>query len=209
MRAQPADFALNGVIAGWTDGLQIMSVGDRVRFWIPEELAYKGSPGKPQGMLVFDVELLEIKAKPAEQPDDGHGHGAGHHGADAPKPGDQPAPPDVAAPPKDAKQTAKGVFYKILTAKKGAAHPTATDTVKVHYTGWKTNGKQFDSSISRGQPMQFSLQGVIEGWTDGIPMIGVGEKARLWIPERLAYGGEEPSGMLVFDVELLEIVKPK
>ncbi|MBA3501642.1 MAG: FKBP-type peptidyl-prolyl cis-trans isomerase [Deltaproteobacteria bacterium] len=178
-----------------------MSVGDRYRFWIPEELAYKGNPGKPQGMLVFEVELLEIKAPAAQPPDDGHGHGA-----PPPKPGAIPAPPDVAAPPKDAKKTAKGVFYKILTAKKGAAHPTASDAVTVKYTGWQTNGTMFDSS--RDQPATFSLGGVIEGWTDGIPMIGVGEKARLWIPEALAYPGGEPAGMLVFDVELLEI-KPK
>jgi peptidylprolyl isomerase len=202
VKGQPAEFALNGVIAGWTDGLQVMSVGDRVRFWIPEELAYKGSPGKPQGMLVFEIELLEIKAPQPE--DDGHGHGD-PHAKKGPKPGDQPAPPDVAAPPKDAKKTAKGVFYKILSPKKGAAHPTAGDTVKVHYTGWTTDGVQFDSSIPRGQPSEFSLNGVIEGWTDGIPMIGVGEKARLWIPEALAYPGSEPKGMLVFDVELLEI----
>ncbi len=197
----PSEFALNGVIAGWTDGIPLMSVGDRMRFWIPDELAYKGNPAKPQGMLVFDVELLEIVAPNTEAPDDGHGHG-GPHGA---KP-QQPAPPDVAAPPKDAKKTAKGVFYKILSPKKGAAHPTAEDKVKVAYTGWTTDGKQFDSSPS----MEFSLHGVIEGWTDGIPMLGVGEKARLWIPEPLAYGGADgsPKGMLVFDVELLEI-KPK
>ena len=60
-RGTPALFSLNAVIAGWTDGLQVMSVGDKVRFWIPEELAYKGAPGRPKGMLVFDVELLEIK----------------------------------------------------------------------------------------------------------------------------------------------------
>ena len=59
-RGKPAEFPLRGVIAGWTDAIPVMSVGDKVRFWIPEELAYKGSPG-PQGMLVFDVELLEIK----------------------------------------------------------------------------------------------------------------------------------------------------
>ena len=56
----PATFALNGVIPGWTDGLQLMSVGDKYRFWIPEEMAYKGGGG-PAGMLVFDVELFEIK----------------------------------------------------------------------------------------------------------------------------------------------------
>ena len=68
VRNEPSEFSLQAVIAGWTDGLQVMSVGDKVRFWIPEELAYKGAPGKPQGMLVFDVELLEIKGAPTPPP---------------------------------------------------------------------------------------------------------------------------------------------
>lgn len=191
----PADFALNGVIAGWTDGMQQMAVGDRVRLWIPEELAYKGAPGKPQGMLVFDIELLEIKPA-AKAEDDGHGHGA---------PKQLPPPPDVTAPPKNAKKTPKGVFYKILQAKPGAAHPQISDIVKVHYTGWKTDGTMFDSSVTRGAPMEFPLSEMIAGWIDGIPRMGIGEKARFWIPEALAYQGEEPKGMLVFDVELLEI----
>ncbi len=60
-RGQPAKFPLKSVIAGWTEGLQLMVVGEERRFWIPEDLAYKGKAGKPTGMLVFDVELLEIK----------------------------------------------------------------------------------------------------------------------------------------------------
>ncbi len=203
LRGEPAEFPLGGVIAGWTDGIPVMSVGDKVRFWIPEELAYKGQPGRPQGMLVFDVELLEIK-DPAKDP---HGHGAddghGHGGA---KPA-IPAPPDVAAPPKDAKKSPKGVSYKVLSGGKGGPKPTAEDTVKVHYTGWTTDGKMFDSSVQRGQPTEFPLRGVIAGWTDAIPVMSVGDKVRFWIPEELAYKGQpgRPQGMLVFDVELLEI----
>jgi len=202
IKGEPAEFSLGGVIVGWTDGIPVMSVGDKVRFWIPDELAYKGSPGKPQGMLVFDVELLEIKAAPPVEAADGHGHGGG--AAET-----QPAPPDVAAPPAGAKQSPRGVSYKILKAVKGAAHPVASDRVKVHYTGWTTDGKMFDTSRKGAQqPIEFSLGGVIPGWTDGIPMVGVGEQARLWIPQELAYpGGGGPQGMLVFDVELLEIKK--
>lgn len=62
VKGEVADFALDGVISGWTDGLQLMSAGDRYRFWIPDELAYKGAAGRPQGMLVFDIELLDTKA---------------------------------------------------------------------------------------------------------------------------------------------------
>jgi peptidylprolyl isomerase len=196
VKGQPAEFSLGGVIAGWTDGMQVMSVGDKVRMWIPEELAYKGSPGRPQGMLVFDIELLEIKPadKPAEKP-------PGKADASA-----QPAPPDVAAPPADAKKTEKGVSYKVLKAGPGGPHPKPTDKVTVHYSGWQTNGTNFDSSMKHGgKPSTFGLNRVIPGWTDGLQVMSVGDKVRFWIPEELAYRGGEPSGMLVFDVELLEI----
>jgi len=192
VKNQPAEFSLAGVIAGWTDGIQVMTVGDKVRFWIPEELAYKGAPGRPQGMLVFDVELLEIKVPPKVETNK------------APA-GIPPVPPDVAAPPKDAKKTEKGVFYKVIKAGPGGPKPKATDRVKVNYTGWQTDGHMFDSSYKHGQPIEFSLSGVIPGWTDGLQVMSVGDTARFWIPEELAYRGRDPKGMLVFDVELLEI----
>ena len=187
IKGEPAEFSLQGVMVGWTDALQVMSAGDRMRFWIPDELAYKGSPGKPQGMLVFDIELVEIKPPPAEA-----------------QPAEKPAPPDVAAPPADAKKSPRGAFYKILDARPDAPKPKMTDRVKLHYAGWTTDGKWFDGS--RGEPAEFTLQTVLPGWTDALPLIGVGEKARLWIPEELAFkGGGGPQGMLVFDVELVEI----
>ena len=145
----------------------------------------------------------EKEAAPPAEP-------AGDPGSPASEPGDIPAPPDVAAPPKDAKKTAKGVSYKVQKAGKGGPKPVATDTVKVHYTGWTTDGKMFDSSVQRGSPAEFPLGGVIPGWTDGLQVMSVGDKVRFWIPEELAYKGSpgRPQGMLVFDVELLEIVKP-
>ena len=75
----------------------------------------------------------------------------------------------------------------------------------MHYSGWQTNGKLFDSSVMRGQPATFGLGDVIEGWTEGVQLMVVGEKTRFWIPEKLAYKGQSgaPSGMLVFDVELI------
>lgn len=122
---------------------------------------------------------------------------------------DQPAPSDVAAPPKDAKKSKAGVFYKVQKAGSGKAHPTASSTVTVHYTGWTTDGKMFDSSVSRGEPAQFPLSGVIAGWTDGLQVMVEGETTRFWIPEELAYKGQPgaPAGMLVFDVELIKIDK--
>lgn len=187
-RGEPATFPLNRVIPGWTEGVQLMKQGGKARLWIPEELAYKGRPGAPQGMLVFDVELIEVTDKP-EPP---------------------PAPADVAAPPKDAKKTEKGTFHKVLQPGTGKEHPTAESVVKVHYTGWTTDGKMFDSSVTRGEPISFPLTRVIPGWTDGLQTMVVGQKSRLWIPEELAYQGRPgaPPGMLVFDVELLGIEAP-
>lgn len=187
VRGQKAKFPLNRVIPGWTEGVGLMVVGEKRRLWIPEEMAYKGRPGAPQGMLVFDVELFNI--------------------TEGPKP--IPAPTDVAAPPKDAKTTATGLASKVLTKGKGTKKPTAASEVQVHYTGWTTDGKMFDSSVVRGQPASFPLGNVIAGWTEGVQLMVEGEKRRFWIPEKLAYGGRPgaPAGMLVFDVELLKIME--
>lgn len=117
-----------------------------------------------------------------------------------------PAPPDVAAPPKDAKKTKSGLAYKVLTPGTGKEHPTETSEVRVHYTGWTTDGKMFDSSVGGGLPAEFPLNKVIKGWTEGVQLMVVGEKTRFWIPEPLAYGGRRaPYGLLVFDIELLRI----
>ena len=189
-RGKPTSFPLNRVIAGWTEGVQLMVKGEKRRFWIPQELAYKGRPGAPAGMLVFDVELLSY--------------------TEAPKPLPVPsAPADVAAPPKDAARTKSGLASKLVTKGSGEAHPSATSVVEVHYAGWTTDGKMFDNSYSRGETIKFPLGGVIKGWTEGVQLMVEGEKRRLWIPEDMAYGGRPgaPAGMLVFDVELVKIVQ--
>ena len=117
-----------------------------------------------------------------------------------------PAPPDVAAPPADAVRTPSGLASKVLTPGTGTRHPRPNSEVTVHYTGWTTDGEMFDSSVQRGQPATFSLDGVIAGWTEGVQMMVVGEKRRFWIPAKLAYEGspDRPQGMLVFDIELLK-----
>ena len=125
---------------------------------------------------------------------------------EAAAPSTMPAPEDVAAAPADAQKTASGLSYKVLQKGTGTEHPTATSVVKVHYTGWTTDGKMFDSSVTRGEPAEFPLNRVIPGWTEGLQLMVAGEKARLWIPSELAYKGApgQPAGTLVFDVELLE-----
>jgi peptidylprolyl isomerase len=128
---------------------------------------------------------------------------------DAAAAGAIPAPPDVAAPPADAATTKSGLASKVLAAGTGAAHPGRDSLVEVHYSGWTTDGKLFDSSLVRGVPARFQLDQVIEGWTEGLQLMVAGEKRRLWIPQKLAYRGapEKPAGMLVFDVELLRIIR--
>ncbi|MFT5451080.1 MAG: FKBP-type peptidyl-prolyl cis-trans isomerase [Enterobacterales bacterium] len=189
MRGQSISFPLNGVIKGWTEGLQLMVAGEKRRFWIPAALAYGETPppGAPAGMLVFDVELLSFKKAPA-----------------APT-----TPEDVAAVPASAEKTASGLASRILTAGTGTVHPTATSEVEVHYSGWTLTGELFDSSVTRGETIKFPLNRVIKGWTEGVQLMVVGEKRRFWIPAALAYGENPangaPGGMLVFDVELLAI----
>ncbi len=178
-RSQPSTFGVSRVIPGFSEGLQLMVTGEKRRLWIPEALAYKGQPGRPKGMLVFDVELIDMPNK---------------------------APSDVKAVPADAKKTASGLAYRVIKQGTGGRHPKASSKVTVHYTGWTTDGKMFDSSVVRGQPATFPLDGVIAGWTEGLQLMYEGEKTRFWIPEKLAYGGKQaPYGMLVFDVELLKI----
>ena len=185
-RHSPASFGVSQVIPGWTEGLQLMVAGEKRRLWIPAKLAYGDHPmaGAPAGDLVFDVELLEITKPPK-------------------------APPDVKAPPKSATKTKSGLSYKVLQKGTGTDHPAATNRVTVHYSGWTTDGKMFDSSVARGEPSSFSLNQVIKGWTEGVQLMVVGEKTRFWIPAELAYGSNPrpgaPSGMLVFDIELLKI----
>jgi FKBP-type peptidyl-prolyl cis-trans isomerase len=118
-----------------------------------------------------------------------------------------PAPADVAAPPADATVAPSGLASRLLGAGTGTRHPGPRSRVLVHYSGWTTDGKMFDSSVSRGEPIAFGLHQVIPGWTEGVQLMVEGEKRRLWIPEPLAYGGRPgaPAGMLVFDVELIRI----
>jgi FKBP-type peptidyl-prolyl cis-trans isomerase len=187
---KPATFPLDKVIAGWTEGVQLMVVGEKRRLWIPEELAYKGKEGRPAGMLVFDVELISFKpAAPKET------------SVDPTK-----APEDVQRAPADAKRTGSGLSYKILKPGAGSRHPEASSSVTVNYSGWQKDGKLFDSSYVQQHPATFRLNRVIPGWTEGLQLMVEGEKCRFWIPEALAYSGSGPvDGDLVFDIELIKI----
>jgi FKBP-type peptidyl-prolyl cis-trans isomerase len=126
-----------------------------------------------------------------------------------PVPESIPAPPDVAAAPADAVKTPSGIASKVLRPGTSNVRPTAASTVVVHYTGWTTDGKMFDSSLTRGEPAEFPLTDVIPGWTEGVQLMVVGERRRFWIPGQLAYDNsprpDSPRGTLVFDIELMEV----
>ena len=108
------------------------------------------------------------------------------------------------------KTTASGLQYLLLSKGRGAEHPGPRDKVKVHYHGTLIDGTVFDSSRDRGEPITFGLNQVIRGWTEGLQLMVVGEKTRLFIPSNLAYGNRNmgkigPGSTLIFDVELLGI----
>jgi peptidylprolyl isomerase len=184
---EPRSFVVDDLIKGLAEALSAMTTGERRQLWIPAALAASGRP-RHRGPSVIDVELVGLVRMPDPMP----------------------VPDDVDAPPADAKRTASGLAYKILKHGKGKAHPTASSTVEVHYSGWTPDGKEFDSSVRRGVSVSFTLDGVIKGWTEGVQLMVVGDRARFWIPSGLAYGDKPsrpgtPAGPLVFDVELLAI----
>lgn len=106
-----------------------------------------------------------------------------------------------------------GLQYEVITPGNGPS-PTPSDVVKVHYRGTLVSGKEFDSSYKRGQPATFPVSGVIDGWSQALPLMQTGAKWKLFIPPHLAYGSRGagpdigPNATLIFEVELLEVVKP-
>jgi len=159
-----------------------------------------GDVEKPAATGTGTKEKAAAAATPAEKP------------PAPPEPTGLPAPADVAAPPANAERTPSGLASVVLQAGSGKERPTLRDQVKVHYSGWTTDGKMFDSSVVRNSPAEFGVTQVIKGWTEGLQLMVTGEKRRFWIPGALAYdaappGRDVPRGQLTFDVELLEIIK--
>ena len=187
-RGVPSTMSLDAVMPGWTEGLQLMTKGEKRRFWIPGPLAYgdgRVTNGAPRGTLVFDIELLDFGRTP------------------------MPAPPrTLTAPPASATRTPSGLAYEILKHGKGGKHPQAGSMVDLYYAGWTPDGTLFDSALVPGQPATVPVFGVIKGWTEGLQLLAEGDKARFWVPGPLAYGDRPsrpgaPSGPLIFDIELV------
>ncbi|WLT31876.1 FKBP-type peptidyl-prolyl cis-trans isomerase [Geothrix sp. PMB-07] len=181
----PPHLFLTNLMPGMREALLDMTEGEQRRLWIPEALAFNGAKGRPVGPITMDLELIEVQAHPSK------------------------APQDVAAPPVDAQLLKSGLAYKILRPGTGREHPTRSHWVNVHYSGWTTDGKLFDSSLLRRESAGFKVADVIPGWIEGLQLMVAGERRRFWVPEKLAYRGErgKPAGMLVFDVELLSMSK--
>lgn len=187
---QPIEFGLNQVIAGWTEGLQLMHPGSRLKLHIPWQIAY-GAAGRPpkipaKANLVFDIELVSFTPDPSPR----------------------------FALPADAElqATASGLKYQVLAeGRPDGRKPVASDRVTVHYCGWLTDGTQFDSSWGRGQPASFGLGQVIKGWTEGLQLMREGATYKFVIPASLGYGERgaggviPPNATLVFQVELIKV----
>jgi peptidylprolyl isomerase len=187
-RGEPIEFGLNQVIAGWTEGVQLMTPGSRYKFTIPPQLGYgeqgAGADIPPNSTLIFEVELLSF--------------------IEGPKVPDFPTIDEAKLT-----KTASGLKYQMLTEGTGA-QPTTSSRVTVHYSGWLTDGTMFDSSYARGQSIDFGVTQVIKGWTEGLQLMKEGGKAILVIPPDIAYGPRgkgqiPPNSTLIFQVELLKV----
>jgi len=195
-RGEPFSFNLGEgrVIKGWDEGIALLHEGDSALFIIPPHLGYGDraiGPIPANSTLKFIVQLEKVVPAPKIEPF------------------------DIKNKPEET--TASGLkIIRINKVDKNAPKAMNGDNVEVHYTGYFEDGKIFDSSVRRGEPIQFTLgKGqVIKGWDEGIAMLSVGEKARLIIPYQLAYGenGRPPAipakANLIFDVELINVHKP-
>lgn len=177
------------IIDGWVEGLQLMTKGEKRRFWIPEDLAYKGDARSPQGMLVFDIELIKIDRAP-------------------PMP---PVPDNVSGPPPGAEKSKSGISWIVLKQGRGSNRPRPNSEVSVEFTGWTTEGKLFRSTLLDGRPAKMPLDRISSrGLAEAIQLMTKGEQRRFWIPADLAYKGSAfggPQGDVVMDVKLLLIYR--
>lgn len=191
-RGNPYSFKLGtgAVIRGWDEGIAMLNVGDKAILTIPPSLGYGANATGPipaNSVLVFEVELMNVK---------------------------EPVKPWVMTNT-DTITTASGLRYLVVqpSTKENPVKAENGKTVEVHYSGFLTNGKLFDSSVERGQPLSFPLGNgmVIKGWEEGIALMKTGDKLRLIIPPMLGYGPGgygsmiPPNSTLLFDVELVEV----
>ncbi len=188
-RGETITFPLNRVIKGWTEGVQLMKEGAKYKFTIPSELAYGeqgGGPIPPNSDLIFIVELFKVEVDEGKEFLAQNKEKTGINTTDS------------------------GLQYKVLLEGTGKS-PSATDRVTVHYEGTLIDGTKFDSSYDRGEPIDFGLNQVIRGWTEGVQLMKEGAKYKFFIPSDLAYGPQgspgaiPPNAALIFTVELIRV----
>jgi FKBP-type peptidyl-prolyl cis-trans isomerase len=219
----PITFELNRVIPGWREGIQLMKQGETAKFYLPPELGYgeQGAGAKigPNEALVFEVELLEvIAADNKERIQEVQQEAYARQLAAFNKLASDNAAAAVAfleenATKEGIQTTESGLQYQVISEGAGDISPNATDKVEVHYRGTLLDGTEFDSSYRGGKTIEFRLDGVIPGWTEGVQLMNVGDKYRFFLPPELGYGenGTGPGGpigpneLLIFEVELVDV----
>ncbi len=190
-RGKPIKFTLGQgqVIKGWDEGIALLNEGDKAIFVIPPELGYGNrqvGPIPANSTLKFEVELVKVKEPVKIEPYDVSG--------------------------KDTITTKSGLKYIVVKSNPDGKQPQKGHKVKVHYTGYFEDGKIFDSSLRRDEPLEFTVGvgQVIKGWDEGVMLMHEGEKYRFIIPYQLGYGERgypgviPPKSTLIFDVELLK-----
>jgi peptidylprolyl isomerase len=195
-RNQPFSFkvGVGQVIPGWDEGFQLLNIGDKATFTIPPQIGYgaSGAGGgviPPNATLIFDVEVIDA--------------------VEGPKP--RPAIPFEVTGLDTVRMQSGLRFVKVESG--NGVKAEQGKYVSVHYTGYLLDGKKFDSSVERGEPIEFQLgRGmVIKGWEEGIELMHVGDKMRFIIPSELAYGEKgapgaiPPNATLIFDCELVDV----
>lgn len=204
-RGAPISFEVNGVIPGWTEGLQLMSTGDEYIFYIPTELGYGDFPRpggviKPGDDLIFRVELQDVSKAPEPIPSNLEAW-------------EQYTPWPAQA--EEIQTTESGLQYVVLhEGDEDGISPGPRDEVSVLYEGRLVDGTVFDSAYERGTTSSFPVNRVIPGWTEGLQLMSVGDQFMFYIPAEIAYGDQpRPGGLikpgddLVFQVELKDVVK--
>lgn len=198
-------------LGGFMEGFLFLTQGDSAILRMPIDSAFKGGQfpafAKSGDMVTYDVKIVSVKTK--EEYEQAKKDAAAQQVAID----DKIIQDYMKKNNLQAQKTPSGLYYIIEKTGNGK-HATAADKVKVHYKGTLIDGTTFDSSYDRNQPIDFPLSGVIKGWTEGIPYLEEGGKGKLLIPSGLAYGQNAPPGspikandVLIFDVELLEILK--
>jgi peptidylprolyl isomerase len=186
---------LNEAIMGVSEALKEMVVGEKRRLWIPEDLTFHEGhhhaqrrpedEEPPHKDLTFDLTLLSILKAP-------------------------PTPADLKQPPPTAIRTASGLAYQVLSQGTGSNRPAPNNKVMVHFSGWRSDGRLFESTMMAKHAALVTIATAPSGFREALQTMTVGEKARFWIPSALAFGDKpadrfNPAGDLVYEIELLSV----